>query len=135
MRRFVGSDGSAQPASLHDTELEVDCSPLPHSDGGTRCLPSTTWHSADLYADAACTQRAVIGQCGAPSMVQWVLDPVLDTCSTTYRVYRRGAAVTQVYAIDGGTNQCAPALIPLGMVAAVRGDLVPGESFVAMTLE
>ena len=51
----VGSDGSKVFASLHDSQLNVDCSFEGASDGSTRCLPSGA-QAGGFFSDPQCSQ-------------------------------------------------------------------------------
>src|SRR5262245_27196823 len=67
-RWIVGTDGSRQFLSWHDSQLNADCTFASASDGSLRCLPVGLQESG--FRDAECTQRvfssAQSSECEAP---------------------------------------------------------------------
>jgi hypothetical protein len=70
---YVGSDGSKQFISWHDTTLNIDCQFGPASDGTTRCMPIGTGvagFAAVYFSDSGCSQPVVYASpkgCASPT--------------------------------------------------------------------
>lgn len=60
-RAFVGADGVAATWTLHDTLLDVDCTPaVVPGTTDVRCVPTDTYGVADTFADVDHTMRVLI---------------------------------------------------------------------------
>jgi hypothetical protein len=94
MNYYAGADGSKQSAgTLHDSQLNVDCTFTTASDGTLRCLPANQGLLLTYYADAACTQQIVLVYkgCGAPGYA-------LTTAGSSVCVLQ---PTTHVFALSG----------------------------------
>jgi hypothetical protein len=95
----VSADGARDFIAWHDSQLNVDCFWYPTSDGVTRCLPMGAPFTS-AYADAACTQAAIVLNASDPCAAQLPAYAITyappSGCSGNWgRVHARGAKVAQ----------------------------------------
>jgi hypothetical protein len=78
------SDGASIFAGFYDRELDVECN-LAYAEDGVRCIPAG--QPIEHFADAACTDRAVVVSGDAPRFATLATDQGM--CSTVYAVGER----------------------------------------------
>ncbi len=107
---WVGTDGSKQFNTWHDSTLNADCNFVPASDRTVRCLPFANIGASvgSYFSDSGCTQSlvAVTKGCVAPPYtVSFVTNSVGATCSSGYSYFYRAWPVGSLYsgAIYSGT--------------------------------
>jgi hypothetical protein len=106
-KNFIGTDGSKQFATWHDTARNEDCAFMAAADGTVRCLPGTPYISAYSYfLDSSCTQPliAVGTSCAPPktALIQPVTNSACAAAGTGFRVYSVGSQYSgPQYLLDG----------------------------------
>ncbi len=129
VRRLVADDGSVQLLGFHDSELGVNCGFTRASDGAMRCLPSNVAAAGSYFADAACSEPAVIGlkNCDQPDFAI----SLEGVCGDHRRVHQLGAELTSLY--TGTPSSCLSqvALLATYRAWALGGSVSPGEFVLA----
>ena len=111
------SDGTSG-AALYDTALGKTCHVVKTDDGALRCLPDDAFNLESVFADAACTQPAVIvwPASGAPAPTVAVMQETQG-----YAAFALGQQVSSAYWMNGA--QCES----LGEPAFVLGAEITGQ--------
>ena len=121
------ADGLEAFERWYDTELERYCFWGHVGDGEFRCLPSS--FGSFGFADAGCTEPAVLAGCSAPKVVSQWLEPFCSGTIGEYRVWDVGAATSTVYRRDADdecvewTDVTGYRLQPRGVDDFVRGEV------------
>jgi hypothetical protein len=144
--RIAGSDGSIQGQARRDTSPWLEGEPVAWDNErgemvSTPLGPSSRWFPADdyqvqVFSDAGCSVRAVIGPaCGvaAKEAFTWPPGDACDRTPTSF--YDVGAPIadqSKLYAVDGTTGACnifAPAISNSMQAAYGLGAPVPVTAF------
>ncbi len=125
-----GTDGSRTFAGWHDSQLDVDCAFGAASDGNFRCLPYAV--SADVYADANCTQPVVEAACAPGTKYAYVRTRATAACGGLDRdqLYNLGSAMSVTKVFQKGFQTCVAEDVPQGYQVYALGDAIPSETFV-----
>ena len=131
----VGSDGSKVFASLHDSQLNVDCSFGGASDGSTRCLPSGAQVGGEFFSDPQCSQA--LGFVGSQGCVTPVYAVQYETiCRISIKIFPvTGTFNGSVY--TGNATSCtaySPAVVSSYSFYNLGPEVSP-SSFVQATLQ
>jgi hypothetical protein len=140
VRQYQSGDMPPVLVSMHDSELERDCTFYPYADGSLRCIPDGRqggFREELVFADAACTQGVVTvtGECTNDSPYYVWSDAAADACAPALH---HVAALTQLavnaplYVNDMGT--CVEqGFVTVGTTYLRIGDELPASSFVLGT--
>lgn len=108
----ASGDATSTEAYVYDSQLGVECGPLPAADGVTRCLPRTPPAVQHLFSDAGCTVPLPLiadnrAQCASLPPIVFAEDFTSETCGSRVHVYNVGPTYTgPVY--TGTPAQCDP---------------------------
>jgi hypothetical protein len=145
---FVGSDGSKQFQSWHDSQLNLDCNFLTNTvDGTTRCLPVSAGSFIGYYTDPQCFQKVVAATTCSPGSYLTVYETGTSTCVPTSvaHVFAPGSqytgatvfVMTTVYSPDAGANvpACVSTSAATTLTYYTLGAEVPMSTFVQATIQ
>lgn len=131
---YVGTDGSKQFISWHDSQLGVDCSFALASDGTTRCMPVEYNALTGIYfSDSACSQTlAIINKgCSAP---KYAYGGVSSCSSYSYIIYQPGSAYTGTL-YSGTPSSCSATTSSSSSYGFYSATVVPPSTFVQATVQ
>ncbi len=145
---FVGTDGSKQFQSWHDSQLNLDCNFLTSTvDGTTRCLPVSAGSFIGYYTDPQCSQKLVAATTCSPGLYLTVYETGTSTCVPTSvaHVFAPGSqytgatvfVMTTVYSPDAGANvpACVSTSAATTLTYYTLGAEVPMSTFVQATIQ
>jgi hypothetical protein len=132
---YVGSDGSKTFSTMHDNQLNVDCSFATASDGTIRCLPTGGASVGSYYADSGCSQALAYAYvpCGStPSYATQYLGSS-GRCNgyMSHLFPVSGAFSGTVY--SGAPSSCVATTTPYS-VYSIGSELAP-STFVQATVQ
>jgi hypothetical protein len=132
----VGADGSKvyDAYTLYDSEKDARCSYALAADGVERCLPAGTYLGmSEFFADATCTQRAVMAGCDAKFAYSHSYEYQGGNCGVnrTHVFQVVSGPVATAYVKNGA--YCDP--YDTSAVAYAIGPELPPTEFVASTIE
>jgi hypothetical protein len=106
----ASGEATSTEAYVYDSQLGVECEPLPAADGVTRCLPRTPPAVQQLFSDAGCTVPLRLiadnrAQCASLPPIVFAEDFTSETCESRVHIYNIGPTYTgPVY--TGTPAQC-----------------------------
>jgi hypothetical protein len=128
-------DGSElRAASLHDSQLNLDCAVRSSIDALNRCLPAgaaiATPGATFTYLDAQCTHRLAATR---TAVTHLLVAEGVNKCEVTSKVYTVGAVVSNDSLFRVANGSCAPFTNTDGTIYRDVGAEVPGSMFAALT--